>query len=149
MKTNPTENAREDEIRAVFDSWHRAVLDHDVERIMTHYAPDIVAFDAVDSLQFKGHDGYRRQWAMGFDMLKGGQMVFDVSDLAITAADDVGFAHGLCRCGGVSKDGVEETGWMRFTACYRKRNGQWLVVHEHFSVPFDMQSAKPLFDLQP
>lgn len=35
------------------------------------------------------------------------------------------------------------------TVCYRKIDGDWKVVHEHFSTPFDTQSGKALFELQP
>ena len=35
------------------------------------------------------------------------------------------------------------------TVCYGKIDGDWKVVHEHFSSPFDMQSGKALFELQP
>lgn len=38
---------------------------------------------------------------------------------------------------------------MRGTVCYRKLGGQWLVTHEHFSAPFDMESGKTMFDLAP
>jgi ketosteroid isomerase-like protein len=38
---------------------------------------------------------------------------------------------------------------MRGTIGYRKTDGTWLVVHEHWSAPFDIESGKALFDLQP
>ena len=55
----------------------------------------------------------------------------------------------LNRCGGTGENGEEKLGWMRMTACYRKIDGHWKIAHEHFSVPFDMVTCKPLFDLQP
>jgi hypothetical protein len=36
----------------------------------------------------------------------------------------------------------------RLTLCLVKRDGRWLVVTEHASVPFDMQNYKPLIDLK-
>jgi ketosteroid isomerase-like protein len=39
--------------------------------------------------------------------------------------------------------------WLRATVGYRKTDGRWLVVHEHVSVPIDMESGKALFDLKP
>jgi ketosteroid isomerase-like protein len=38
---------------------------------------------------------------------------------------------------------------MRVTQCLRQQNGRWLIMHEHFSMPCDMESGKALFDLQP
>ena len=67
----------------------------------------------------------------------------------IAARDDLAFGHYLSRCGGTGPDGVEKVGWMRATVCCRKIDGRWLVVHEHFSAPFDMETSKALFDLEP
>jgi ketosteroid isomerase-like protein len=38
---------------------------------------------------------------------------------------------------------------MRATVCFRKTNGEWMIVHEHFSAPFDPQSGKALCELEP
>jgi ketosteroid isomerase-like protein len=38
---------------------------------------------------------------------------------------------------------------MRVTQCFRKQGERWLIAHEHFSVPSDMESGKALFDLTP
>jgi ketosteroid isomerase-like protein len=38
---------------------------------------------------------------------------------------------------------------MRVTACYRRDGGQWRIVHEHWSAPFDMASGAALFNLEP
>jgi ketosteroid isomerase-like protein len=61
----------------------------------------------------------------------------------------VAFCHYLFRCGGTGPDGEEHVGWMRVTVCFRKANGTWVIVHEHFSAPFDPQSGKALLDLEP
>ena len=36
---------------------------------------------------------------------------------------------------------------MRVTVRFRKTNGTWMIVHEHFSAPFDPESGKALLDL--
>jgi hypothetical protein len=38
---------------------------------------------------------------------------------------------------------------MRVTVCFRNTEGTWMIVHEHFSAPFDPQSGKALLDLEP
>ena len=38
---------------------------------------------------------------------------------------------------------------MRVTVCFRRTGGRWLIAHEHFSVPFDMESGKALMNLEP
>jgi ketosteroid isomerase-like protein len=39
--------------------------------------------------------------------------------------------------------------WTRFTECYRKIKGHWVVVHEHGSVPADFETGKAVLDLTP
>jgi uncharacterized protein (TIGR02246 family) len=148
MNTETMTATAEAEVRELVDSWLRAVRAHDVDGIVSHYAPDILSFDAISQLQFKGVDAYRKHWEACLSMCPG-PMVFEIHDLNIAARNDVAFCHCLNRCGGTGEDGEEKVGWMRMTACFRKRNGKWMVVHEHFSAPFDMESGKALFDLQP
>jgi uncharacterized protein (TIGR02246 family) len=145
---NTAKATAEAEIRAQVDSWLQAVLAMDIERIVSHYAPDILAFDAVSQLQFQGVDAYRQHWQACLAMCRPGTMIFEMHDVHITAGDAVAFATALTRCGGTGENGAEKTGWMRMTAGYCKTDGKWSVVHEHFSAPFDMETLKVL-DVQP
>lgn len=136
------------QIRARLDEWVRASRVKDLDAIMANYAPDVLAFDAVGKLQFKGVDAYRKHWDACLSYCPG-EMVFEIHDLKITARDDLAFGHYLGRCGGTGPDGKEHASWFRVTVCLRKMNGKWLVVHEHFSAPFDPESGNTLLDLQP
>jgi len=42
-----------------------------------------------------------------------------------------------------------QIGSMRVTACCRKTGLAWRIVRERFSAPFDWESGKALFDLEP
>lgn len=137
----------EDAIRALLDHWCQAVNAMDLDSIVDCYAPDVVAFDAILQLQFKGVEAYREHWRQCLSMC--GAMTFEIHDLQVSAAGDVGFAHYLARCGGTGQDGTEHKGWMRATVAFRETGGRWTVVHEHYSAPFDPMSGKALFELQP
>ena len=143
--------ARTDEttrIHRLIDDWAQAVRASDLDRIMTAYASDILSFDAVAQLQFRGAEAYRRHWQACLEMCTG-PMIFEVHDLEIEGGNDVAFGHYLLRCGGTGPDGKEQAGWMRVTVCCRRQRGRWLVAHEHFSAPFDVASGKALLDLEP
>ncbi len=148
MATVTVKANEEARVRGLIDDWANAVRAGDIDGIMSHYAPDIVAFDAIARLQFKGADAYRNHWQACLSMCSG-PMTFEVHDLHLAARDDVAFGHYLSRCGGTAADGVAKVGWMRGTVCCRKQAGRWLVVHEHFSAPFDMENGKALFELEP
>jgi ketosteroid isomerase-like protein len=70
-------------------------------------------------------------------------------DVSITASDDVAFSYCLHRVSGTLKKGQQTDWWLRWTACYRKINGKWLIVHEQLSVPVDLASGKAMMDLKP
>ena len=63
--------AAENEIRQLIDRWMQAVRDRDIPAITAPYADDIVAFDAIQSLQFKGKAAYQAHWEMCMSMCPG------------------------------------------------------------------------------
>lgn len=138
----------ETEIRALLDRWAQASRVKDLDGIMACYAPDILAFDAIAQLQFKGKETYREHWEYCFGFMEG-EMIFDIHDLEIAVGGDVAFCHYLAVCGGTAPDGTEQSGWIRGTICLRRIDGRWLTAHEHFSLPFDPESMKVLAELQP
>lgn len=138
----------ESEIRQLISRWMKAAVDADIDAVMSCYAPGVVAYDAIAALQFRGVEAYRKHWDYCFTLAPG-EMIFEPHDLQVTVDGDVAFAHFLIRCGGRAPDGTERAGWMRGTACYRRRNGRWQIEHEHFSVPFDVESSKALLELTP
>jgi uncharacterized protein (TIGR02246 family) len=136
------------EVDALLRSWLAAVLASDLERIVSHYASDVVAFDAIKALQFKGADAYGKHWADCMAMCPG-QMLFEMHELRIVAADDVAYCHYLAHCGVTDPSGETKSGYTRATVGCRKVNGKWVIAHEHFSAPFDMETGKALHDLKP
>jgi uncharacterized protein (TIGR02246 family) len=138
----------EAEIRELFMTWTNAVRARDLDGVMSHYAADVIAFDAILQLQFKGRDTYREHWRACLAMCPG-EMIFDVRDLKVAVGGDIAFAHGLTRCGVLDGEGGEKASWMRGTTCYRRTNGSWTIVHEHWSAPFEMETGKALFELTP
>lgn len=141
-------NAAQAEVKSAISSWLTAIQARDADAIIAHYTPDIVAYDAVLQLQFKGRQAYRDHWKSCFDMC-GGPMVFEPGDLDIQVSGELATVHGLIRCGGSDEQGNVQSAWMRMSSSYRKSEGKWQIAHEHFSAPFDMMSWKALFDLDP
>lgn len=145
MSENKAEEAR---IRELIDNWAVKFRAKDLDGIMSIYAPEIVSFDAIAQLQFKGVEAYKKHWEACLSFCQG-PIIFEMHELDITASDDVAFSHCLNWCGGTDESGEEKASWMRATVCWRKLNGKWKVVHEHYSAPFDMETGKAMFDLKP
>jgi uncharacterized protein (TIGR02246 family) len=141
----PGEEAK---IRQLIDGFQRAIRAKDLGGVLSVYAPDIVSFDLVPPMQHVGIAAYRRPWEATFASFEG-PIGYQVSDLHITATDEVAFSHSLNRMRGTTKDGQRISMWVRWTACFRKPDGRWLVTHEQVSVPIDLDSGRASLDLEP
>lgn len=53
----------------------------------------------------------------------------------ITAGNDVAFVIALMRCAGVKANAEREELEFRLTIGLRKIGDQWIVIHEHHSIP--------------
>ena len=58
-----------------------------------------------------------------------------IKDIDITAGTDVAFVAALMRCAGMEKNGERIELEFRLTIGLRKIDGQWMVLHEHHSIP--------------
>jgi ketosteroid isomerase-like protein len=138
----------EAEIRALIDKRVKAVRAKDVESSTASLALDVLLFDVVDPLQYRGSDAVRKRLAEWFASFEG-PIGHEVSDLSIAASDDVAFSHGLNRVIGARIGGGKLDMWWRATVCYRKIDGSWMITHEHASVPFDAESDLASLALKP
>jgi ketosteroid isomerase-like protein len=144
-----TENSNEAQIRERLDSWANAVRSKDVEAVMSHYAPGILLFDLAPPLKYSGLDACRENWAAWFPTFLD-SVSYEISELSIAACQDVGYCHSLNRIHGFRMDGEHTDVWMRATVGFRKIDGRWMIVHEHYSVPFYMEPPyKASLDLKP
>jgi uncharacterized protein (TIGR02246 family) len=146
--TKSTKPLAEAEIRGLIDRWAQAIRSKDVNALMADYAPDVLAFDLLPPLQYRGADAIRKrafEWISSFE----GAIDFEMRDLAVTTGDDVAFCHSLNRVRGTSEDGTKIDMWWRATNGLRKIDGEWLITHGHSSEPFDMQTGKAMLDLKP
>ena len=126
----------ESQIRAILEAWADAVRRHDLSGILAHHDKEIVMFDVPPPLQSQGMDAYKKTWDLFFRYHQPSQ-AFDIEELAVTAGEDVAFAVAVMRCGSGTPSGPPEQGGFlfRLTIGLRKIDGNWLITHEHHSVP--------------
>ena len=128
----------EDLIRQNVEDWAEAVRAKDIDRVLSLYAPDVVSFDLDPPLRYAGTDAKRRAW-QEFFAVHTGPVVYEVRGLNITAHGELAFVHGLNHVTGTLASGHHSDMWVRWTACFRRIEGVWLVVHDHVSVPADLE----------
>jgi ketosteroid isomerase-like protein len=50
---------------------------------------------------------------------------------------------------GAMNNGTKIGYWLRWTACFRRIDGAWLIEHDHVSVPTDFATGRSKLDLEP
>jgi uncharacterized protein (TIGR02246 family) len=146
MATEPATD--EADIRQRIDRCVEALRAMDLEGVMSLYASDIVSFDIVPPLRQLGAKAKEKNW-MGAFAIYQRPFGYEICDFTLTLGDDVAFGHSLNRVSGTLKNGNRTDFWLRWTACFRKIDGNWLVAHDHVSVPIDPESGRALLNLEP
>jgi uncharacterized protein (TIGR02246 family) len=124
-------------LRDRLESLAQAIRNKDIDAIMAHYAPDVVVFDVLPPLDTKGADNYRKNFERWFETMPG-PIGYEMSDLHISQSESHAFCHFLGQVKATKKDGEKTEYAVRVTSCLQKANGQWLVAHEHVSIPSPM-----------
>jgi ketosteroid isomerase-like protein len=123
----------------------------DIEGVMSPYAPNIDSFDIAPHfgvLQYVGADNKRRAWQEAFAAYTG-PFAYEVLDLNVATHGELAFVHSLNHVNGTLASGHITDMWVRWTACFRRIDGVWLIVHDHVSVPADLEHGHAVLDLAP
>ena len=148
MTVEENKKNNEAEIKRLLENGIRSLHDKNIEGIMSIYAQEVVTFDIVPPLRYIGADALRKLWEAVFFVYQG-PIDYEIHDLNITVGDDVAFAYSLNRISGTMNNGQKTDAWLRWTVCFRKVNGKWLIVHHQNSVPADLEHGKAMLDLKP
>jgi ketosteroid isomerase-like protein len=130
-KARSTEN--EIEIRQLVENWAKAVRNRDVENILAYHSNEIVMYDVPKPFQSVGIEAYRKTWETFFAFTKPG--VFDIQQIAIFSDDNIAFCFGTMKCADKSNSADYIELDFRLTIGLKKINDQWIIVHEHHSIP--------------
>lgn len=117
------------DIRKLIEDWALAISSEDREAILAHHSPRLLMFDFPAHI-VRSLDEYNKTWDFFYDSPKG-PISFVPSDIEVTAGADVAFASCLIHCDGTSAGPLD----LRLTVGLRKLDGEWVVTHEHHSVP--------------
>jgi ketosteroid isomerase-like protein len=135
-------------IRQRVEDYAQAVSAKDIDRVMSLYAPTVVSFDLNPPLRYVGIDNKRRAW-QAFFATYAGPVTYEVRDIDVVADHDLAFANSLNHVKGTLANGHVTDLWVRWTVCFRRIDAVWLVVHDHVSVPADLQHGKAVVNLTP
>ena len=121
-------------LRKRIDQLVQAIRDKDLERVLSFYANDVTVFDARPPLDVRGITAYRQNFEQWFDSFEG-SLNLELHKLRIVPGDGTAFCHYLGLVSGARPGGGASGYWVRGTTCFERRDGEWLVTHEHISMP--------------
>ena len=132
------------DIKALEDRFVAAFRAKDLDAIMKAYAPGqaLVVFDVVPPRQYVGAAAYRKDWQTFLDGLDG-PITVELTDLDVGADRNLAYSHSVQRVTGTDKQGKKLDMTLRVTDVYQRIRGRWLVIHEHVSVPVDLDTGTP------
>jgi ketosteroid isomerase-like protein len=121
-------------LRRRIDDLAQAIRDKNVDQLLTFYAADVVAFDVRPPLDTSGAAAYRQNFEHWFASFEG-PLGFELHNLRVVPGEGAAFCHYLALVTG-ARSAHRKTGyWVRGTTCFERRDGEWLVTHEHISMP--------------
>jgi len=148
--TPPARADARSDIKALEDRFVAAFKAKDVDAIMKVYAPGpgLVVFDVVPPRQYVGAAAYRKDWQTFLGNFNG-PIAVELTDLDIGTDRNLAYSHSIQRVTGTDKQGKKLDLAVRVTDVYQKIRGRWFVIHEHVSVPVDLDSDKPDLSSKP
>jgi uncharacterized protein (TIGR02246 family) len=127
-------DSNENQIHSLVENWAKAVREKDIDGILAHHTDDIVMFDVPPPFQSKGIAAYRKTWDTFYAWAKDSG-VFDILEMEVMAGSNVAFCYASMRCAGYSDSGKREELKFRLTIGLKKIDDQWMIAHEHHSLP--------------
>jgi uncharacterized protein (TIGR02246 family) len=121
-------------VRGLVEDWANAVRRRNMPAILRNHSSDILMFDVPAPFQSNGIEAYRKTWELFFSSAPD-PTIFDVLEMHVTAGRDVAFVAAVLRCADREADGKNVELDFRLTIGLRNVDGQWVVTHEHHSVP--------------
>ncbi len=104
MMASGNTTSDETAIRELAENWARAVRTKNINGVLATHSPDILMFDVPPPLECKGIEAYKKTWERFFSWAQDSG-VFDITEMHVTAGDDVAFFAALMRCAGTEADG--------------------------------------------
>lgn len=126
----------EAEIRRLIAEWSAALEAKDVDALTANYTPESVLYDAIPPYKTVGKDAIRESWSNCLPYFPE-TFKSEHRDITIHVSGDLAVVHGLHHFIPTPADHPCGQNWMRVTVAFRRIGGQWKVVHEHVSVPFN------------
>jgi uncharacterized protein (TIGR02246 family) len=122
----------------------------DAKAILANFADgdSLVVFDVIPPRECRGRGAYLKNWQSALDGCAD-KPKMAIDDLVIETEGTLAYSHSIQRFTCTDAKGNKATVTLRATDVYRKKDGKWSIVHEHYSVPVDLDTAKADLNSKP
>lgn len=134
----------EKEIRAAMDQWAAALQTKDLEAMHKDYAEQYRIYDVGSTANSVAE--LKELWQQCLPYFD--KPVVTYKNLVIEASADMGVAYFNSRIEGMNIPLPDEmaNAWLRGTCVFRKLDGSWKCIHEHFSFPVNCETNQIIFE---
>ena len=117
-------------VQKIWDGW--ATLNPD--NVAKYYAAGANTFFDIAPLKYTSWDEYDKEAKALLSNYKSATFTVN-DDFAVHPHGDLAWVTATVKFEMTQKNGKIDMGNMRWTAVFENRDGKWLTVHEHVSVP--------------
>lgn len=121
--------------------WDSAVVTLDIDQITNQCAEDVSMFDV--SSQMNGIEEYKTEWYK-FSPYFNENMQISRRNIKVYTSDDLAVVHCFSKVEHKALLGKLKMPWCRTTICMKKDHEQWLLVHQHISMPINLTDGKAI-----
>ena len=136
-------------IRSLEDDFASAVRAKDLNKIMSHYtvSDSLVVFDVSPPRQYTGWKAYKEDWRKFLAECKDNPN-FEISELEIYGGNRFAYSHSIQHFSCTNQQDKKVDLILRVTDGYANFGNEWLIAHEHVSVPVDLTTGKAVLQSQ-
>lgn len=117
--------------------WDKAISRQQIDTVIQYCSDQVSLFDV--SSQITGIKEYRKEWEK-FRPYFSAHIEIVRSNISLHTSTDLAVMHCFTRVVDAETSSALVP-WCRTTLCLQKKQSQWLVVHQHISIPVDVQTG--------
>ncbi|QDT64107.1 SRPBCC domain-containing protein [Calycomorphotria hydatis] len=128
-------------VEEVIATWADSFCSRDLDTLMGLYADEFLMFDAIPPIR-ETEPGTVRAKLEGCLPYFPEKFGWEASEENVMVGGDLAVAHRLFKYTMDDPDHPASQSLLRHTIALRKLGGEWKIVHDHCSVPFDPMTGK-------
>lgn len=134
------DNVRAQEVIQQVKLWDQAIIENSIDDVIHKCADRISLFDV--SSQLTGIGVYRKEWEK-FSPYFHENMKITRRDMTVYISEDLAVLHCYSKVDHAEAT-TNQMPWCRTTMCLQKQAGDWLLVHQHISMPVNVNSGQAI-----